>query len=200
MRPTGEMVNVVNQEVQTANEPDPTLKTTWTSRLRETVVLRRVSPPVSHPTVPRRGCEHKKGDTITATVSKGPETEHLPVPPFRGSEHGQCPLQAKTTGLTWADRRYESRQPPCRRAASSGRASSPKTEVAPGTEIDTISKGPGRPSHVPTIAVMSPGLPESRSVGNLDGEEPSNTTVVSSATVEYHGPRRRPFRQPYLHR
>ena len=75
---------------------------------------------------PAAGESIKKGDSILLTVSKGPETKPVTVQNYAGLSVDDAALQAENAGSRpWALTSM-STMPPCRRAASSARASLPK--------------------------------------------------------------------------
>lgn len=120
---------------------------------------------------------------------------------YAGLSVDDAALQAENAGLTVGAHQYEY-DATVPEGSVIRQSLAPKTEVAPGTEIVfTVSKGP-EPSQTTeqTVTFDIPGEYLNPELGILNVEIRQDTTVVYSTTVDTTGPRRRPFRQPYLHR
>ena len=183
---TGEMVNVVNQEAQTAIL---TLKTLSRENdldliIDASVEYQEFSDEISSGYVirtdPAEGATLKKGDTIKVYVSKGPELEQFPVPPFVGQNIDKVREQLKTTWkLTCTDADIEIVDSDKPAGEILWQSIESGTEVTEGDTIKFKVSSGLAPSQSRTISVMLPqdGRESVDVWVTVDGEEQYNKHV-----------------------
>ncbi|WP_295585227.1 Stk1 family PASTA domain-containing Ser/Thr kinase [uncultured Oscillibacter sp.] len=186
---TGEMIDVVNQEAQAAILALKTLsrENNLDLIIDASVEYQEFSDEISDGYVirtdPAEGATLKKGDTIKVYVSKGPELERFPVPPFVGQNIDKVREQLKTTWkLTCTDADIETVDSDRPAGEIVWQSIESGTEVTEGSTIKFKVSSGLAPSQTRTISVVLPqdGRESVDVWVTVDGEEQYNNRVSCS--------------------
>lgn len=197
---TNLMVNVLGEDVQGAKVELTNLNLNLNVQIREVYSDEYAAGKVISST-PAAGESIKKGDSILLTVSKGPETKPVTVQNYAGLSVDDAALQAENAGLTVGAHQYEY-DATVPEGSVIRQSLAPKTGGSPWHRDRLYrQQGPRAVSdHGADGDVRYPRRVPESGAGHPERGDPSGYHRRLLHHGGYHGPRRRPFRQPYLHR